>query len=225
VGDLRPLSPARATLFARQQEQFEAAVGDSERARFLRLCADGDFAQELAWVWSASEFAAGVCRHQALAFVELAETGGLTRAWSPGTIERELGDHLAACDEEAELGIRLRRFRNLQLVRILWRDFTGSAELEETLAALTELAEACVRGALGVLHPLACTQWGTPGGADSGAPQELVVLAMGKLGGGELNLSSDIDLIFAYPEGGETDGPGARSLWTTRNFFCGWDAS
>jgi len=211
-----PLSAARAALFARLREQFWDAATPAERERFERLCADAAFAAELAWVWSASEFAAGVCRRQAGAFVDLAEAGGFQCPWSPDAIAVELGARLAGCAGEGDLGVRLRRFRNLWMLRIVWRDLTRKAPLEETLGALSELAEASVRGALDVLHPLACAQWGTPRGADSGAPQELVVVAMGKLGGGELNLSSDIDLIFAYPEGGETDG--ARSL-DNQEFF------
>ncbi len=48
---------------------------------------------------------------------------------------------------------------------------------------------------------------GTPIGDESGTPQELIVIGMGKLGGRELNVSSDIDLVFVYPEEGETAGP------------------
>ncbi|GMU45566.1 MAG: glutamate-ammonia-ligase adenylyltransferase [Porticoccaceae bacterium] len=212
-----PLSATRAERFARLREQFLDATAAPERERFERLSvADAGFAAELAWVWSASEFAAGVCRRQAEAFLDLAETGALQRPWMPDAIATALDARLGGCASEDDLGLRLRRFRNLWMLRIVWRDLTRKAPLEETLGALSELAEACVRGALAVLHPRACAQWGTPRGADSGAPQELVVVAMGKLGGGELNLSSDIDLIFAYPEGGETDG--ARSL-DNQEFF------
>lgn len=213
----RPLSTTRSALFARLHEQFLEACAEAERERCARLtAADADFAAELAWVWSASEFAAGVGRRQAGAFLDLAEAGAFRQPWAPGAIAAELGALLAGCTREDELGVHLRRFRNLWMLRIVWRDLTRNAPLEETLGALSELAEASVRGALEVLHPLACAQWGTPCGAATGAPQELVVLAMGKLGGGELNLSSDIDLIFAYPEGGETEG--ARSL-DNQEFF------
>ena len=212
----RPLSAARAALFERQREQFVDRLDAALRQRFERLCADARFARELAWVWSASEFAAAVCQRQPEAFLELAERGLLDDPHTAGAIAAALGQRLAGCDDEDALGVHLRRFRNLWMLRILWRDLTRSAALEETLAALTELAEACVRGALDVLFPLACGQWGVPLGRDSGRPQELVVVAMGKLGGGELNLSSDIDLMFAYPEGGETDA--SRSL-DNQEFF------
>ena len=199
------LCAARAALFERQREQFLDAVDEPVRARFTRLCRDPDFAAELAWVWSASEFAANVCRRQPQDFLELADTGAFGRPHPAGALEAALATELDGCGDEDRLGRLLRSFRNRQMLRMVWRDLTRRAHLEETLAALTELAEVCVRGALRVLHPLACARWGRPLGRESGRPQELVVVAMGKLGGGELNLSSDIDLLFAYPEGGETD--------------------
>ena len=110
----------------------------------------------------------------------------------------------------------LRQFRTREMVRIIWRDLTRSAELEETTADMSRLAEACLQGALDFLYPRACAEWGTPVD-ESGEPQQLVILGMGKLGACELNVSSDIDLIFAYPEAGETRG-GRRSL-SNQEFF------
>lgn len=212
----QPLSAARTTLFARQRAQFLEATDESVQARFSQLCRNPDFVAELAWVWSGSEFAAAVCRRQPEAFLALAETEDLFRPHETNRLEAALATDLAGCDDEVQLGKLLRCFRNHQMLRIVWRDLTRRAPLDETLAALTALAEACVRGALQVLHPLACARWGQPTGRASGRPQELVVVAMGKLGGGELNLSSDIDLLFAYPEGGETDA--ARGL-DNQEFF------
>jgi glutamate-ammonia-ligase adenylyltransferase len=108
---------------------------------------------------------------------------------------------LEGVGDETELGRRLRRFRRAEMARIACRDIAGWAELDETLADLTGLAEACLQAALDFLYRQACERRGVP--VDSqGRPQNLVVLGMGKLGGGELNFSSDIDLIFAYREDG-----------------------
>lgn len=214
------LSADREALFARQLEQFfDAAPAARERLAALR--ADPEFARALRWVWSGSEFAAGVCCRQPDAFLDLAERGELAKARAPDSIETDLATALAGCPDAAELGRRLRRFRNLEMLRIVWGDLTRSADLESTMAALSALAEACIRGALAFLHPEACRLWGTPMGADSGQPQQLLVLAMGKLGGGELNLSSDIDLIFTYPEVGETVpvAGGAARVLDNQEFF------
>jgi len=104
-------------------------------------------------------------------------------------------------NNEVELMRGLRKFRRRAMCRIAWRDLAGWAELEETLADLTALAESCIRFSLDFIYQQACVKYGTPCLSD-GTPQQLVVLGMGKLGAWELNFSSDIDLIFAYAEEG-----------------------
>jgi len=109
----------------------------------------------------------------------------------------------------------LRRFRNREMLRITWRELAGIATLEETLADLSTLAELCLDAALAHHHALLEARFGTPRGPD-GEPQSMVVLGLGKLGGRELNLSSDIDLIFCFPAAGACDG--RRSL-SNEQFF------
>ena len=108
-------------------------------------------------------------------------------------------------DNDAGLDRTVRLFRHREMLRILWRDLNDLAELDETLGDLSAMAHVCLSEAVERLHVQACEQWGTPRDAE-GNPQSLVVLGMGKLGAGELNVSSDIDLIFSYPREGETDG-------------------
>lgn len=104
-------------------------------------------------------------------------------------------------ESEPELAQLLRRFRRREMIRIAWRDLAGWSDLDETLADLTALAEACIQTALEFLYQKACQRWGIPS-LTNGTPFNLVVLGMGKLGAWELNYSSDIDLIFAYAEDG-----------------------
>jgi glutamate-ammonia-ligase adenylyltransferase len=92
------------------------------------------------------------------------------------------------------------------MVRMLWREAAQLATVEDTFVELSGLADCCVRAAVAFATAALQPKYGLPIGQESGDEQSLVVLAMGKLGGNELNLSSDIDLIFAYPEAGETDG-------------------
>lgn len=99
----------------------------------------------------------------------------------------------------------LRALRRAVMARLIVRDLGGLADLDEVVTTISALAEFAVRTAL----PVACaslSQHGTPIGEETGTPQQLIVIGMGKLGGGELNASSDIDLIFIYPESGQTDG-------------------
>ncbi|HSX71840.1 MAG TPA: bifunctional [glutamate--ammonia ligase]-adenylyl-L-tyrosine phosphorylase/[glutamate--ammonia-ligase] adenylyltransferase [Pseudomonas sp.] len=175
------------------------------RAQDLRrLCALSDFVHEQA------------VRDPEL-LPALGASGELERRFAAGELRGQLQALLQDCADEDELGRRLRRFRNRQQVRIVWRDLTRQADLAETCRDLSDLADACIDGAYHWLYPRHCEQFGTPIGRRSGQAQHLVILGMGKLGAHELNLSSDIDLIFGYPEGGETEGV-KRSL-DNQEFF------
>lgn len=110
-----------------------------------------------------------------------------------------------ALDAET-LGPRLRRLRAWVHGHAMVRDLAGLAPLQEVMDAMSLLAEVAVAGAAEVLTRDLATRHGLPRNAE-GVLQPLIVVGMGKLGGGELNVSSDIDLIFVYPEDGETDGP------------------
>ncbi|MDH3923651.1 MAG: bifunctional [glutamate--ammonia ligase]-adenylyl-L-tyrosine phosphorylase/[glutamate--ammonia-ligase] adenylyltransferase [Xanthomonadales bacterium] len=132
-------------------------------------------------------------------------------AWSEALDEPGSPDitHLSAATREHGLDAGLRRFRNREILRIVWRDLCGLAPLAETFASLTSLAELCLQTAIEEHHRQLVDQYGTPRGED-GSPQRLFVIGLGKFGGGELNLSSDIDIIFCYGQTGQCDG--RRSL-------------
>ncbi|MDB5805421.1 MAG: glutamate-ammonia ligase adenylyltransferase family protein [Betaproteobacteria bacterium] len=104
------------------------------------------------------------------------------------------------------LDAALRRLRREVMLTVMARDLGGAADLAEVTGAMTALAEEAISASLGAAVAETQARFGTPQGAESGKPQTLHVVGMGKLGGGELNVSSDIDLIFTYPEEGETQG-------------------
>jgi len=106
---------------------------------------------------------------------------------------------------EPQLQAALRRWRRREFTRIAWRDLAGWAELPETLADLSAFADAAITAALAHARAALSARYGEPR-SGSGAVQPLVVIGMGKLGGGELNFSSDVDLVLLFPEHGETDG-------------------
>lgn len=111
-----------------------------------------------------------------------------------------------AATDETSLGRALRRLRTWVLARLIIRDLAGMADLDEVTGSMTELAELAVRAAVDFLHADLAGVYGEPLDGE-GRPQRLLVVGMGKLGGRELNVSSDIDLVFVYPEAGETAGP------------------
>ncbi|MEB8475468.1 bifunctional [glutamate--ammonia ligase]-adenylyl-L-tyrosine phosphorylase/[glutamate--ammonia-ligase] adenylyltransferase [Acidithiobacillus ferriphilus] len=100
----------------------------------------------------------------------------------------------------------LRQYRNARMVEIIWQDRQPGEHYPETVAALSELAEICLQQAYAYGVEMLRQRHGIPRN-DDGQEVPFTVLGMGKLGGRELNLSSDIDLIFCYGEDGETDGP------------------
>ena len=110
----------------------------------------------------------------------------------------------------------LRRLRRRVFLHTMARDLAGRAPFEEVVAAMSALAEVALRAAVDLHTRILADVHGVPIGTESGTPQALIVIGMGKLGGGELNVSSDIDLVFTYPEEGETDGPKPVS---NREFF------
>lgn len=107
-------------------------------------------------------------------------------------------------DEARQMAL-LRRFRKREALRLIWRDVNGLDEVADTLAGSTALAESCIEAALRYAEAHLGARHGLPRDA-KGRPQRLVVLGLGKLGGGELNFSSDVDLILAYADNGQTDG-------------------
>lgn len=127
-------------------------------------------------------------------------------------LERELAQGLP-------LERAMRRVRNLLVSTIVARDLGGQADLDEVVTAMTAFADFAIQTHVFALTDELVASHGMPMGEESGRPQHLMVLAMGKQGGGELNVSSDIDLIFVYPEDGETAaGPGQRQL-SNHEFF------
>ncbi|MDE3021546.1 MAG: bifunctional [glutamate--ammonia ligase]-adenylyl-L-tyrosine phosphorylase/[glutamate--ammonia-ligase] adenylyltransferase [Pseudomonadota bacterium] len=109
-------------------------------------------------------------------------------------------------DEDAVLRA-LRQMRQKVLGRIILRDLSGLADLDEVMRTMTLFAETAIMMAVNCATAQLTARYGNPIGKESGLIQQLIVIGMGKLGGEELNVSSDIDLIFAYPEEGETIGP------------------
>lgn len=111
-------------------------------------------------------------------------------------------------NDEARLRATLRRLRTWVLCHLIVRDLTHQADLAEVTETMTTLAEVAVRHACEVLRASLVARYGPPRSPE-GEEQELLIVGMGKLGGRELNVSSDIDLIFIYPEDGDTAGPKA----------------
>ncbi len=106
-------------------------------------------------------------------------------------LQRVAGETLAANNFHA-----LRIWKAREMVRIALREVSRAARLEQTTAELSQIAEICIRSVYEHWNAEFRTRYGSP-------KREFAILALGKLGGGELNYSSDVDLIFLYGEEGE----------------------
>lgn len=204
--------------------ETEQALGLGDEDRLSTVVAnDPQFGQELCAVWSASDYVAELCIKYPGVLLNLHRSAELERN-NKQDFQEELGQALSAlqalteAEQDSALKQILRKFSQKQMLRIIWRDVCNKALLPEICADISALADASLDQALHVLHARHVAKWGEPVGARSGLPQRMVVIGMGKLGAYELNLSSDIDLIFAYPEGGESR-PNAGEAIANQQFF------
>lgn len=130
---------------------------------------------------------------------ELQSSGRLENTSPPAV------DQLAAGIEKNGLDPALRQFRNREMMRLIWRDLNQLAPIDEILADLSILADVCLQASVNYHSRALEEKYGIPRSPD-GQAQKLVVIGLGKLGGCELNLSSDIDIIFCFPDAGVCDG-------------------
>jgi len=157
-------------------------------------------------VWASSEFAARYCVQKTCQFEHIVQSDRLEKKHNSDSFTARLNALFMDIANEAELMQRLREVRNEEMFCMAWRDLLGLAGLDETLLAASDLADGLTGQALEWLYTNQCNKVaGTPRD-DKGQAQKMVVLGLGKLGGRELNFSSDIDLIFAFANRGNTDG-------------------
>jgi glutamate-ammonia-ligase adenylyltransferase len=177
-----------------------------------------DWLAALPAVLGYSRFISGLLRKDSEYLTGLIDTGALFSPLDSGEMAAALETALAATKDEQEMMRILRRTRNRAMLQIAYRDLAGWAELEEVMTSLTRSAEVLLSATLTRTYELLTAKNGVPLGA-SGQAQQLMALGMGKLGGGELNFSSDVDLIFSFPENGQTDGnrPLSNSEFFTRH--------
>lgn len=171
--------------------------------------------KDLPMVWCASDFVSSWCIRHPNGLVALITKSELDQAPQDTFFASALTDLLSDCADEVDLDKNLRLFRQRQMVRLAWQDLTGIAKLEQTMEAVSALAEASIESALNCHYEWLSTRFGTPRN-EKGDQVRMVVLGLGKLGGRELNYSSDIDLMYAYDGAGYTDGE--RSL-SNQEFF------
>src|SRR3984957_15617077 len=170
-------------------------------------------------VGAASAFVVEACERDPTLLARLIDSGDLETPAPPDAVAFFAARAPAwpAGDEPDEASVMsvLRIWRRREMVRIAWRDLAGFAGISATLLEQSAFAQCAIAQAHRHATRILTRRHGVPRSA-AGNAQELVVVGMGKLGGSELNFSSDIDLVFLFPEHGDTDG--ARPL-ANEDFF------
>jgi len=207
VPDAAPFSCSLAALPAVLHEDLQrslAAIASQADLTAL-LTARPELGEGLQRVLATSSYAADIIGRYPELLEELLTGDTLSTADPVEGIRARLAAGCSPEMSETALMRHLRRSRHRELLRIIWRDQAGTDGIEDSLAALSALADACLCVALDWADAALRLRHGQAREPD-GRPASLGVLAMGKLGGGELNFSSDVDLVFVYSEAGETDG-------------------
>ncbi len=220
-----PLPEALRGLAAHAHRAFAQAAA----AGGLEAPAPADLPGDAERVFALSDFVARLAASTPALLVELAGGGDLGRSYAPPparvgggpralpAYRKRLAAALAGAGDPDGLMAGLRAARRREMLRIAWRDLGGLAGLEETVRDASDFADAAIGAALEHLEGWHHRRHGVPEDR-AGRPQHLTVIALGKLGARELNFSSDIDLLFAYPAEGETRG--ARRALGNGEFFA-----
>jgi [glutamine synthetase] adenylyltransferase / [glutamine synthetase]-adenylyl-L-tyrosine phosphorylase len=183
---------------------------------------DKAFAVQLVYTWSASHYAADLCLRFPEVFKQLVKDGDLQCRVEQSELCRRFLQMTTPEMSADQLNKVLRQNRAKEMLRIIWRDCNRLADLQETTRDVSYLADVSIKQAMDFHHDQLCKEYGTPMAVVDGerVEQRLLVLGMGKLGAYELNLSSDIDLIFSYPYSGETSAEeGSKKSLDNHEFF------
>ncbi|GMR21441.1 MAG: bifunctional [glutamate--ammonia ligase]-adenylyl-L-tyrosine phosphorylase/[glutamate--ammonia-ligase] adenylyltransferase [Gammaproteobacteria bacterium] len=190
----QPVASAVSQLPAMLQGHALALLEDVDWSTLPEVKENNMLWASLPGVWACSEFVARSCLRHPKLLQELITSGALRQGLDTPAFKTEVWTALSKAADEAQAKKCLRQIRMREWVRIAWRDLAGWADLDEVLETVTSLADELVGAALQWCW--AHTEQDIGQGLAGAGP--FVVLGMGKLGGRELNFSSDIDLIFFY---------------------------
>ena len=217
------LPESLSTALEKSKQRFVERNLD-HRDWFQKKLNDKLFSDQLSRTWLGSEYAADVCCQQPEIFSQLVNQQQFDVSYTDTCIDTALKKRLKSISSPNELDQSLRQFRAAEMLRIIWRDLNRLADFQETTRDISLLAEACIQQALDFHYQQLRQVYGTPYSLIDGQyiEQKMLVIGMGKLGARELNLSSDIDLIFSYPHSGETRSDGeeiSRNNLDNSEFF------
>ncbi len=200
---------------------FLGCLRHDSPSAFERICSSPAALRCAVNLFSHSKFLSEAVLKNPERILQVANSGSLYRVLAAEEYEIRLFDFLGADREGVPSAVDLARFRRRQLLRILLRDVLGFATLSNITEELSNLADAILDVAYRGIRAEFVARHGEPRLPD-GHPCGFSVISLGKLGGKELNYSSDIDLMFVYGGNGQTDGSagaGATSRLTNKEFY------
>lgn len=169
------------------------------------ICQFPAFIESVIPVWTYSHFVANNSLHSPSLLLALFQSNDILRVYNALDYKNKLSVLLSNTADLSSLMRILRQFRRQEMIRIAWRDLAKWSSLDETLYCLSNLADACISQAAYVLYEIFGKNYGLPMSLLN-RPESLITIAVGKLGGQELNFSSDVDLIFCYDKEKEIEG-------------------
>lgn len=190
----------------RNIEKFEKGLGESTRKNLNQILTSKPIlATQLTKALLGSEYILESCLRDPDLLLHTLLSNATQQPLAPEKITDMVKAACSHTFSEEEFERILRQLRNRFMASLYWRDLNNLADFKEVSQAMTTMAEVFVKQALDYHYQLLCKKHGFPTGKESAQIQPMLVVGMGKLGGEELNVSSDIDLIFAFPEAGGTD--------------------
>jgi glutamate-ammonia-ligase adenylyltransferase len=186
--------------------RFLERLRQGSPSAFDRICSSPAALRCAVSLFSYSSFLSAAVLQNPERILQVANSGSFYRVLTVEEYEERLFDFLGADNHGVPTAVDLARFRRRQLLRIVLRDVLGVATLSDITEELSNLADAILDVTYRRIRADFVERYGEPRLPD-GQPCGFSVISLGKLGGQELNYSSDIDLMFVYGGGGETDGP------------------
>jgi glutamate-ammonia-ligase adenylyltransferase len=204
----------------KQWQRFETAVNqclelsESQRQDLLDRTRTRS---DLLGVWACSDFISQSCIARPTLLKQIIDSQRLEKSSDHKEIVNTVRGNVGQCDNEVELHSRLRKIRQRMMVQIAWRDLASYADVEETMECVSALAEISIQLALEYHQKWLLEKYGEPEEEGTGNPSKFIVLGLGKLGGSELNYSSDVDLMFAYSGTGATKSGRSENIKSLDN--------
>jgi glutamate-ammonia-ligase adenylyltransferase len=194
-----------------------------DRGQLNGILASAEQRRQLITILGGSQFLANICCRHASQLPGLFSPRGISSAMSEVQMLEQLRDKIPDGTDFDSLQSELRRFKARQILRIGSRDLCGLASLEEVMEELSSLATASLQRASEICELQLQAEYGEPlQDEEDGSqnPASMTILGMGKLGGNELNFSSDIDLIYCYSSNrGETRGGSRNEKISLHRYF------